>query len=201
MDKRFLATTLLLAACGPSISTSRISTDKSDEYAAKITDEWVLKDTQIAVKDILQKIEEHKGFQRYLGQLGHRPKLFISEVQNETSEPYLPIADINDELLSEFSASGEFVLIDAAARDTILKEIKYQNDGAVDPLQAKQIGKQSGADLLIFGAVRMQPKTLAGKTVKDYTINMRMTDITTGEEVLRVRATISKYSKRSGSGW
>jgi hypothetical protein len=66
-------------------------------------------------------------------------------------------------MLNEFSKTGEFILIDAAQRDAILKEVTYQNDGAVDPAQAKNIGKQSGADILVFGDIRMQPKTLDGR--------------------------------------
>src|SRR5690606_34072408 len=118
----------------------------------------------------------HKGFQRYLATKKKQPKLFISEVQNMTSEAYFPIADFNDELLNEFSMSGEYILIDAEAREKILAEIQYQNDGMVDPRQAKSIGKAAGADLLIFGAVRMKPETRDGKTIKEYTVNLRMTD-------------------------
>jgi len=201
MKKILIVSLLAIAACGPSIQTSRVSLEESDKQAATITDEWVMKDTELASADIIRKIEEHKGFQRYLAQLGRKPKLFISDVQNATSEPYFPVADLNDELLSQFSASGEFVLIDAAQREKILKEIQYQNDGMVDPKQAKSIGRASGADLMAFGDIRMQPKTLAGRTIKEYSVNMRMTNIETGEEVLRVRYTTQKYSKRSGSRW
>ena len=99
------------------------------------------------------------------------------------------------------SETGEFRLIDAAARDRILKEIQYQNEGMVKQSDIQKIGKQTGAELLIFGAVRMNPKTFKGKTIKEYTVNMRFTDITSGEEVARMRSTVSKYSKRSGFGW
>ena len=149
----------------------------------------------------MKKMDKNRGFRNYLNELGHRPKLFIAEVQNETSEAYFPIDDMNDELLTQMSETGEFRLIDAAARDRILKEIQYQNEGMVKQSDIQKIGKQTGAELLIFGAVRMNPKTFKGKTIKEYTVNMRFTDITSGEEVARMRSTVSKYSKRSGFGW
>jgi hypothetical protein len=40
------------------------------------------------------------------------------------------------------SNSDNFTFIDAAKREHILKEITYQNDGMVDPKQAKKVGKQ-----------------------------------------------------------
>lgn len=203
MKKTFLSLltlSFLLTSCG-GFQAKRVSADESDELAMTITDKWVARDTELVIKDVLAQIEKHKGFQKYLAKRSSSPKLFIAEVQNETSEPYFPIADMNDELLNEFSAAGDYVLIDAAAREKLLKEIKYQNDGMVDPRQMKSIGKQAGADLLIFGAIRMDPKTRDGKTIKEYSINLRMTEIESGIEVLRTRAKTQKYSEQSKTGW
>ncbi len=195
-----LSATLALQGCA-SFKAERLSTAEGDEKAMEITDEWLLTDTQNTVGEIMKKMDNNRGFRNYLNELGHRPKLFIAEVQNETSEAYFPIDDMNDELLTQMSETGEFRLIDAAARDRILKEIQYQNEGMVKQSDIQKIGKQTGAELLIFGAVRMNPKTFKGKTIKEYTVNMRFTDITSGEEVARMRSTVSKYSKRSGLGW
>lgn len=191
---------LVMQACS-SFRAERVSNEESDELAMTITDRWVAKDTEMSVQEILKQIQKHRGFQRYLTKLGREPKLFIGEVQNETSEAYFPIGDLNDELLAEFSMSGDYVLIDAEARDRILKEIRYQNDGMVDPRDIKKIGKMTGADLIIFGAIRMKPETRDGRTIKEYSVNMRMTDIETGVEVLRTRSKINKYSERSSFGW
>jgi PBP1b-binding outer membrane lipoprotein LpoB len=201
--KKYLLLVLcfLIIACAPKMQSSRVSLDKSDELASKITDKWVAKDTELVVQDILQQIDKHKGWQRYLTKLNRNPRLFIAEVQNGTAEAYLPVDDLNDELLNEFSSSGDYTLIDAAKRESLLKEITYQNDGMVSLKQAKSIGKATGADLMIYGDIRMKPETLDGKTIKNYTVNLRATDIQTGEEVLRVRAKINKYSEKSGTGW
>ena len=179
-----------------------MSTSAGDEKAMKVTDNWVMTDTTNAIQEVLKQMQNHKGYQRYIANMnGKTPKLFIAEIQNNTSEAYFPIQDMNDELLNELSASGEFILIDEVARNRILKEIKYQNDGMVDPKDVKSIGKQAGADLLIFGSVNMKPEMLAGKTLKEYSVNIRLTDISTGVEVMRTRYKISKYSERSGYGW
>ena len=196
-----LCITILNISCAPKIKTERISLQKSDELASTITDEWVATDTEMAVQNIIEKINSHRGFQNYLLKLGRKPKIFIGEVQNQTSEAYFPVGDLNDELLNEFSESGDYILIDADARDKILKEITYQNDGMVRPEDIKKIGRASGADLIVFGNIRMKPETLSGKTIKDYSVNIRMTEIESGEEVMRTRYKISKYSKRSGMSW
>lgn len=203
MKMSWMLLTLILGlsfSCS-SFKAKRVGAEESDELAMEITDKWVAKDTEIVVKDILEQIKKHRGFQRYLSAHKGAPKLFISEVQNMTSEAYFPIADLNDELLNEFSMSGDYVLVDAEAREKILGEIKYQNDGMVDPREIKSIGKAAGADLLIFGAVRMKPETRSGKTIKEYSVNIRMTDIERGVEVLRTRSKVNKYSDKSSFGW
>jgi hypothetical protein len=202
MKQIIFATLLLVLAVGcGSFEAKRVDAETYDAKGLKITDNSMSADTRQAVKDILKQISAHKGFQRYLAQNGgNPPKLFIADVQNQTSEAYFPIADLNDELLNELSASGEFVLIDAAAREKILGELKYQNDGMVDPKTAKQVGRQTGADLMIFGSVYMKPERRDGKTIKEYSVNLRMTDIEKAVEVMRARTQVFKYSEKKSMG-
>lgn len=196
----FITICVFFTSCS-SFKAERVDSKESDEKALTITDKWVQRDTETVVKEILKRIESHKGFRRYLKGLSKTPTVFIGEVKNLTSEAYFPINDLNDELLNEFSASGDFILIDAAARENILKEITYQHDGMVNPSTAKRVGKQTGADLMIFGNVYMKPESREGKTIKQYAVNIRMTDIEKGVEVLRARSKVSKYSEQKGSGW
>ena len=191
---------LSLAGCG-SFEAKRVDAQTSDEKGLKITDNWMSADTSQAIADVLKQIKAHKGFQRYLAQNGgNPPKLFIADVQNQTSEAYYPIGDLNDELLNELSASGDFVLVDNAAREKILAEVQYQNDGMVDTKTAKQVGKQTGADLMIFGNVYMKPEKRDGKTIKEYSVNLRMTDVEKAVEVMRARTKVFKYSEKSSMG-
>jgi uncharacterized protein (TIGR02722 family) len=192
-------TIMLLASCS-SFKAERVDAKESDEKAMEITDNWVSEDTRRAIKDVLKQMETHKGFKKAIRRY-RDPKLFVAEVQNNTSEAYFPIDDMNDEFLYELSRSGDFTLIDAAAREQILKEITYQNDGMVDPAQAKQIGKQYGADLMIFGNVYMKPEKRDGKKIKEYSINLRMTDIQKGIEIFRARTKVYKYSDKASFGW
>jgi hypothetical protein len=191
---------LLVSSCA-SFKAERVDAKTSDEKAMSITDNWVAEDTRKAVKEILEQMKNHNGFKKYMKRHNKEPKVFIAEVQNNTSEAYFPIEDMNDEFLNEVSSSGEFVLVDAKARDMILKELTYQNDGMVDPNTAKSIGKQLGADLMIFGSVYMKPEKRDGKTLKEYSVNIRLTDIEKGIEVMRTRTRIYKYSDKSSYGW
>lgn len=193
-------TLILSTACG-SFKAQRVDSQTSDEKALTITDQWVQRDTENVIKEVMKEMNEHKGLRKYMIENAKNLKLFIGEVQNLTAESYFPINDINDELLNEISKAGEFTLIDAAAREAILKEITYQNDGMVDPKTAKKVGKQTGADLMIFGNIHMKPESRDGKTIKQYALNIRITDIEKGVEVFRSRTKLSKFSEQNKIGW
>lgn len=183
-----------LSSCS-SFKAERVDNKESDERALEITDKWVQKDTEQVIKGIIKKLETHKGYLNYRKRHGKIPVLFIGEVKNLTSDTYFPISDLNDELLNEMSASGEFTLVDQAARENLLKEITYQNNGMVEPSTVKTIGKHTGADLIIFGNIYMKAETREGKTIRQYSVNFRMTDIEKGIEVFRGREKVSKYSE------
>jgi PBP1b-binding outer membrane lipoprotein LpoB len=189
---------LLLNGCS-SFKAERVDDSKADEKALQITDNWVDGDTIRVIDGSLKQIYVHKRFSEFsLKYAGKRIKLFVGEIRNNTSEAYFPVKDVEDALLEKLSNSDQFTLIDASRRDALLKEITYQNDGMVDPAQAKKVGKQSGADAMIFGDINMKPETRDGKTIKTYSVNLRLTDIQSAEEVCRVREKINKYSEGGG---
>ncbi len=196
----FSISLVTLASCS-SFKAERVDNKTSDEKALSITDQWVQADTEKVIVDAMKEMGEHKGLKRYMMEHGKQLKMFVGEVQNLTAEAYFPINDINDELLNEISKQGDFVLVDAEARSSLLKEITYQNDGMVDPKTAKKVGKQTGADLMIFGNVYMKPETRDGKTIKQYSVNLRITDIEKGIEIFRTRTKLSKYSEQKKMGW
>ena len=201
LNKTLVLTSFLtLLSCG-SFKAERVDNKTSDEKALTITDQWVQADSEKVIVDAMKEMSEHKGLKRYMMEHGKQLKMFVGEVQNLSAEAYFPINDINDELLNEISKQGDFILVDADARGSILKEITYQNDGMVDPKTAKKVGKQTGADLMIFGNVYMKPESRDGKTIKQYSVNLRITDISSGLEIFRTRTKLSKFSDQKKMGW
>ncbi len=190
---------LFFSACS-SFKAERVDSEESDKKALEITDQWVQGDTEKVIKKLVGNIRRKKDDLPYFKK-NNKPKIFIGEIQNYTPEAYFPIKDLNDEMLSEFAEGNDFILVDAAAREKILKEITYQNDGMVDVAQAKKIGHQAGADLMIFGNVYSQVSSRKGETIKQYSVTIVLTDIETGIEIIRVRDKLSKFSKQSATGW
>lgn len=189
----------LLASCSQ-FKAERQDAKTSDEKALSITDNWVDTDTTQVVNDVKTQLSQHAGLRRYLAKHKGQAALFVAQIQNRTSEAYFPIDDLNNELLHMLSSEGDYTLVDEQARAKILSEVTYQNDGMVDTASAKSIGKQTGADLLIFGSVQMKPEMRDGKTVKQYSVDFRLTDLELGTEIARTRSKVFKYSAKTMFG-
>ena len=100
----------ILSGCS-GFQASRVDSDESDEKAMGITDEWLQRDTEKVIDEVMTSMNEHRGFKNHLRRLGRTPVVFVGEVKNMTSEAYFPISEINNELLTELSASGDFILV------------------------------------------------------------------------------------------
>jgi hypothetical protein len=46
----------------------------------------------------------------------------------------------------------------------------------------------------------MKPEKRDGKTIKEYSVNLRMTDVEKAVEVMRARTKVFKYSEKSSMG-
>ena len=89
---------LVMISCS-SFKAERVNDKMSDEKSMEITDNWMGEDTRLSVKKLIAQMQQHKGYKRLMGKFNGTPRVFIAEVQNNTSEAYFPISDFNDEFL------------------------------------------------------------------------------------------------------
>ena len=202
MNKKLVWVLLLLSlsacAAAPPKSSDPVASTKphQPESPDHVASKWLNTDTKEAIAFIMEEIKNSTKLQGYLERRNERPKLLVGEMQNNTCEADFPLEDMNEKLLTALFNQGDFMLIDKKARKAILAEITYQNDGTVDPAQAKKIGKEHGADIAIFGAVRMLPNVLEnGKTIKEYSVNLRITELETGLSVFSMGYDKQKFSE------
>ena len=188
---------LAVSACGPKFQAQRMTTAQGDIKAMEITDDWVSTDTDLAVDYMVDKLVNTGRYKRYLREHNYKiPKIFIGEVENNTSEDSFPISALNNKILDKFFEDGNFDVIDQKNRKKLLEEVKYQNSGMVKESDIKSIGKASGADLIMFGEVIMDEKRMGGQTLKEYTLSIKLTDIESGDEISRATYEVTKYSKQ-----
>lgn len=141
---------------------------------------WNVNDTTKAIKQIVDQLEKSDNFMRLLKDKKGVVRIKIGKFTDNTKEEGFPLMDIKNELLARLGQNNNIILIEKEDNDTLLDEISYQNDGMVNKQYAKNIGKQLGADLLLFGNINLSKAMEIDKMTKNYYLTVKMTDIESG---------------------
>jgi len=131
---------------------------------------------------------------------GKRPILFVDTIKNKTLE-HIDTESITDTISTKMLNSGRFRFVDMTRVDAIAKQIDYQkNSGMVDETKSVQMGRQLGAQFMLYGNFSSIQKT-AGST-KDvyYKFTMKLTNIESGLVEFQSEKEIRKTKKKSMFG-
>jgi uncharacterized protein (TIGR02722 family) len=135
-----------------------------------------------------------------------KPIMIVYPITNETSE-HINTSGITDDIRMALIRSGKYRFINEAQRSNILKETAYQNEGHVAPSMRVSQGKQLGADYILSGALRSIEKIqqhqirLTKKKLVYYSLNLELTDLTTGEIAWADKVELARESSRPIIGW
>ncbi|MBX9703689.1 MAG: penicillin-binding protein activator LpoB [Silvanigrellaceae bacterium] len=129
-----------------------------------------------------------------------RPFVLVDDFENRTSE-IIDTKAVFEDVRSQLINSGKVRFLDGEKRKKILDEYKYQQSGIVAQKEIKGPGKQRGADFFLSGAISSIVSQQGGKKAVTYQIEMRLTNIESGEIVWSGIEKINKQFRRSGSGW
>ena len=118
--------------------------------------------------------------------------MYFNNIINETHE-HISMGGIRDEILNGLVEDGRFrIVAGEQGQDEIGDQVRFQQDsGRVNPELAKSYGKQLGADVVVYGALRdivkQDGRSLEnlGTKTRDvfYQFFLRMDNIETGETI------------------
>ena len=110
-----------------------------------------------------------------------RPVIYVSQIKNKTAE-HIDTKSIIDKISTAMLKSGKvrFTAASEINKD-LLDQLEYQeNTGLVDPRTRKKLGRQIGADYMIYGEITSITKKAKRKTDVYYKITLKLADIETG---------------------
>jgi uncharacterized protein (TIGR02722 family) len=107
-------------------------------------------------------------------------------IHNSTGST-LDTAKMTKVLHTELARSGRFKLIPLEKNAAFQQSLEYQqSDGALNPSTAVQLGKQTGADLMLYGNVSRVKKS------RTYQLTTNMMDLKSGELLFTDKQSIRK---------
>lgn len=128
---------------------------------------------------------------------GKRPILFVDTIKNKTLE-HIDTESITDTISTKLLNSGRFRFVDRTKVDAIAKEVDFQkNSGFVDESKSVQMGRQLGAQLMLYGNFTSIQKTAGSTRDVYYKFTMKLTNIESGLVEFQSEKEIRKTKKKS----
>ena len=130
--------------------------------------------------------------------------VYAGGIDNRTKE-HIDTEAIMESIRTELLQSGRFRFpAGDLGQKQIGDQVRFQNDGRVDPVMAKQFGKQIGADMILYGSLISIEKS-KGRSLESgaskledvyYQFVLNAVNIETGEIVWAEKQEIRKMQRR-----
>ncbi|KZY63859.1 penicillin-binding protein activator LpoB [Oleiphilus sp. HI0125] len=110
-----------------------------------------------------------------------RPVAFVDKIKNKTTE-HIDTESITDSIQTKLLQSGKFRFVDMTAVEQVKKQLNYQQEsGLVDPAKAVALGKQTGAQYMLYGNLSSIQKRNDDKKDVYYKFTMKVLNLETAE--------------------
>lgn len=130
-----------------------------------------------------------------------RPVAFVDRIKNKTTE-HIDLESVTDTIESKLINSGKFRFVDMSVVDRVRQQLEYQRDsGMVDDQQAMMMGRQVGAEYMLYG--NMSSIVKRDSSTKDvyYKFTLKLLNIQSGIIEWSGEKEIRKTRKRSLFGF
>lgn len=109
-----------------------------------------------------------------------RPVAFVDTIKNKTVE-HIDTESVTDTIQSKLLNSGKFRFVDMTVVERVRQQLDYQSDsGLVDPNTAVAMGRQIGAEFMLYGNLSSIVKKDGSTKDVYYKFTLKMLNLQTG---------------------
>jgi hypothetical protein len=109
-----------------------------------------------------------------------RPVLFVDKIKNKTSE-HIDTESVTDTISNKMLRSGKFRFVDMTKVAAVQEQMEYQRDsGMVDESKAMKMGRQTGAEYMLYGNLSSIVKTSSSAKDVYYKFTLRLMHLESG---------------------
>ncbi|MFZ2906319.1 MAG: penicillin-binding protein activator LpoB [Cyclobacteriaceae bacterium] len=189
MNPRFsLIFLLLLFSCARSVT--RIDPGTEIDLSGR----WNDTDSRKVADQMIHDLFESDSFKKYADGLGHKPVVVVGMIKNKTSE-HIDAGNFVKKFEMVIHNSGIAELVESDEfRDKLRQERAEQQDFA-DPATVARWGKETGANVMLFGEMNSETDTYNNKRVVNYITTLFLTDVETNKRIWYGQNEIKKFVK------
>ena len=169
-------------------SVARVNPDEEIDLSGR----WNDTDSRMVAAKMTETLLTSGKFKEYAAATGKKPAIIVGWIRNKTSEHIDADNFIKKFELSIFNSGTADLVESGAFRDNLREERANQADFA-DPATVSQWGKETGADLMLFGEMTSETDALNKRRVVNYMVTLYLTDMETNKRVWYGQEEIKKY--------
>jgi len=185
---------LSIQGCGgPSVQVTRTDPDAVTD----ISGDWNDTDSRLVAEEMIADCLSRPWLGEWTGKHGKKPVVIVGYVQNKTSEHIATETFVND-LQRELVNSGRVSFVAEKDIREALREEKYDQSMHASPETMKEMGRELGADFMLFGVINSIIDQEGGTSAKYYQTDLELINIETNEKVWLGQKKIKKIVERKG---
>ncbi len=173
---RFLLFMFIVTSCARSVS--RIDPGQQIDISGR----WNDSDSRMVSQKMISDLLSSDKFKEYANTLGKKPAIIVGMVRNKTSE-HIDAANYVKKIEVAIFNSGMAELVESDSfRDKIREERAQQQDFA-SPETVSKWGRETGANLMLFGEMTSETDTYNKRKVVNYVTTLFLTDMETNKRI------------------
>ncbi len=172
-------TMLLILACGPSVKTTRVSTDQTTDLSGR----WNDTDASLVAQEMIKDVLSRAWYSEFLGKNQERkPVVIVGTVRNlstEHIETETFIADMERELIN----SGQVKFVASKGERAEVRDEKIDQQTQSSEETAKRLAAETGADFMLQGSIKTINDRVDGTEAKFFQTDLQLINLETSEKV------------------
>ncbi len=188
----FCALIVFLGGCGgPSVNVTRTEADTVTDLSGN----WNDTDSRVVSEEMITDCLSRPWLGEFTGKNGKKPVVIVSNIRNKTTEHIATQTFIND-LQRELINSGKVSFVAEKDIREALRDEKYDQSMNASAETMKEMGREVGADFMLFGSINSIIDQIDRTKAKFYQIDLELIAIETNEKVWIGQKKIKKIVER-----
>ena len=174
--KPILFLVLILSSCARSVT--RIDPGQQIDLSGR----WNDSDSRQVSQKMINELLSSDKFKEYSNALGKKPTIIVGLVRNKTSE-HIDADNYIKKIELAIYNSGVADLVESDTFRDNIREERAQRQDFANPATVSQWGKETGANLMLFGEMTSETDTYNKRRVVNYITTLFLTDMETNRRI------------------
>lgn len=187
---------LVTSSCSSMPQVTRVGTDTVRDLSGR----WNDTDSRLVAEEMVRDALSRPWLESYTGKTRKAPTVIVGTVLNRSHE-HINVQTFIKDLERELTNSGRVQFVASKSERQEIREERTDQQQFASEESAKGLGKESGADYMLKGAINTIIDQAGGTKAVFYQVDLELFDVEKNVKVWSGQKKIKKIIERSRLGW